>query len=91
MTISFMPQNFIACDRGQSMLLPPDLTDWVPDDHVVWSILGAVDQVDLSAFMGRIGRTVRVGRRMSRRCGCVAAVRVCARESVLAWDRAGMP
>jgi TAP-like protein len=48
----FMPQNFIACDRGQSMLLPPDLTDWVPDDHVVWSILGAVDQMDLSAFYG---------------------------------------
>jgi transposase len=34
------------------MLMPPDLTDWVPDDHVVWSILGAVDQMDLSAFYG---------------------------------------
>ena len=34
------------------MLLPPDLSDWVPDDHVVWSILGAVDQMDLSAFYG---------------------------------------
>jgi len=47
-----MPQNFIACDRARSMLLPPDLTEWVPDDHVVWSILGAVDQMDLSAFYG---------------------------------------
>src|SRR3989440_12616926 len=47
-----MAQNFIACDRGQSMLLPPDLMDWVPDDHVVWSILGAVEQMDLSAFYG---------------------------------------
>ena len=47
-----MPQNFIACDRGQTMLMPPDLTDWVPDDHVVWSILGAVDQMELSAFYG---------------------------------------
>jgi transposase len=45
-----MAQNFIACDRGQTMLLPPDLTDWVPDDHVVWSILGAVEQMDLSGF-----------------------------------------
>jgi hypothetical protein len=45
-----MAQNFIACDRGQSLLLPPDLMDWVPVDHVMWSILGAVDQVDLSAF-----------------------------------------
>ena len=33
-------------------MLPPDLTDWVPDDHVVWSILGAVEQMDLSAFYG---------------------------------------
>ncbi len=47
-----MAENFIACDRGQSLLLPPDLMDWVPDDHVVWSILGAVDQVDLSGFCG---------------------------------------
>src|SRR5437764_5075672 len=47
-----MPQNFIACDRAQTMLLPPDLTDWVPDDHVVWSILGAVEQMDLSEFYG---------------------------------------
>lgn len=47
-----MSQNFIACDRRQSMLLPPDLMDWVPDDHVVWSILGAVEQMDLSAFYG---------------------------------------
>jgi transposase len=47
-----MPQNFLVCDRGQTMLLPPDLTEWVPDDHVVWSILGAVEQMDLSAFYG---------------------------------------
>ena len=34
------------------MLLPRDVTGWVPDDHVVWSILGAVDRMDLSAFYG---------------------------------------
>ena len=32
--------------------MPPDLKEWVPDDHVVWSILGAVDQMDLAAFYG---------------------------------------
>jgi len=47
-----MAQNFVGADRDQLFLLPPDLTDWVPDDHVVWSILGAVDQMDLSAFYG---------------------------------------
>ena len=47
-----MPQNFIACDRDQVMLLPPSLLDWVPEDHVVWTILGAVEEMDLSAFYG---------------------------------------
>lgn len=47
-----MAQNFIACDRGQTMLMPPDLTDWVPDDHLVWSILGAVEHMDLTDFYG---------------------------------------
>jgi hypothetical protein len=31
-------------------MMPPDLLEWVPDDHLVWSILGAVDQMDLAAF-----------------------------------------
>ena len=47
-----MAQNFIGCDRGQAMLMPPDLLDWVAEDHVVWSILGTVDQMDLTAFYG---------------------------------------
>jgi transposase len=45
-----MPQNFIACDRDQQLLLPPSLLDWVPDDHLVWSILSAVEELDLSGF-----------------------------------------
>lgn len=45
-----MGQNFIACDRGQEFLLPPSVTDWVSDDHLVWTVLGAVDQFDLSGF-----------------------------------------
>jgi transposase len=47
-----MGQNFIACDRGQVMLLPPSLTDWLPEDHLVWTVLGAVEQMDLDAFYG---------------------------------------
>jgi transposase len=47
-----MSQNFVGCDRGQVFLLPPSLTDWVPEDHLVWSVLGAVEQMDLSAFYG---------------------------------------
>jgi transposase len=47
-----MGQNFIACDRGQEMLLPPSLTDWLSEDHLVWTVLGAVEQMDLAGFYG---------------------------------------
>jgi transposase len=45
-----MPQNFLACDRDQELLLPPNLRDWLPEDHFAWFVLAAVDEMDLSAF-----------------------------------------
>jgi transposase len=45
-----MSANFIACDRGQAYLMPPSLRDWVAEDHVVWSILSSVEEMDLSVF-----------------------------------------
>ena len=45
-----MPQNFIAFDRDQKLLLPPDLRDWLPQDHLVWFVLAAVEQMELGAF-----------------------------------------
>ena len=33
-------------------MLPPSLTDWVPEDHLVWFVIEAVEQMDLSAFYG---------------------------------------
>ncbi|MGZ4330871.1 MAG: transposase [Solirubrobacteraceae bacterium] len=47
-----MPQNFIACDREQALLLPPSLLDWVPADHLVWTVLASVEEMDLSGFYG---------------------------------------
>ena len=47
-----MGQNFISCDRDQVLLLPPSLTDWLPEDHLVWTVLGAVDQMNLDRFYG---------------------------------------
>ena len=47
-----MPQNFIACDREQALLLPPSLLDWVPPDHLVWTVLASVEEMDLSGFYG---------------------------------------
>jgi transposase len=45
-----VPQNFIDCDREQELLLPPSLREWLPDDHLAWLVLDAVDEIDLSAF-----------------------------------------
>jgi transposase len=47
-----MPQNFIACDRDQELLLPPNLREWLPEDHFAWSVLATSEEMDLSAFYG---------------------------------------
>ena len=45
-----MARDFIAVDRGQLLLMPPSLVEWLPEDHLVWTVLGAVDQMDLARF-----------------------------------------
>jgi transposase len=45
-----MPQNFIECCREQVFLMPPSLLDWLPEGHLVWTILASVEEMDLSVF-----------------------------------------
>src|SRR4051812_32401419 len=45
-----MAQNFIACDREQELLLPPSLREGLPEDHLAWFVLDAVEAMDLRAF-----------------------------------------
>ncbi len=45
-----MAQNFIACDREQPFLLPPDVREWLPDNHLAWFVIDAVGVMDTSAF-----------------------------------------
>src|SRR5215211_7877555 len=45
-----MPQNFLACDREQELMLPPSLREWLPDDHLAWFVLAAVEEIDLTGF-----------------------------------------
>src|ERR671922_3123565 len=45
-----MPQNFLACDRDQELLLAPSLREWLPEGHLAWCVIDAVAQFDLSAF-----------------------------------------
>jgi transposase len=46
-----MAYNFRRGDRDQPFLLPPDLRDWLPADHLAWFILDVVDQLDLDPFL----------------------------------------
>jgi transposase len=45
-----MPQNFIECVREQAFLMPPDVREWLPEGHLAWFILDAVEAMDLAAF-----------------------------------------
>src|SRR5919109_986776 len=45
-----MAQNFIVCDREQPFLLPPDVREWLPEDHLAWFVIDAVGVMDTSRF-----------------------------------------
>jgi transposase len=45
-----MAQNFLGCDREQELLLPPSLREWLPEGHLAWFVIEAVEGLDLSAF-----------------------------------------
>jgi transposase len=47
-----MAHNFLRAERDQPFLLPPDLRDWLPADHLAWFVLDVVDQLDLAPFYG---------------------------------------
>ena len=40
----------MECDRDQALLLPPCLREWLPDDHLAWFVIDAVERLDLSGF-----------------------------------------
>jgi transposase len=42
--------NFLACDREQPFLMPPDPRDWLPEGHLAWFVLASVEEMDLAAF-----------------------------------------
>jgi hypothetical protein len=89
-----MPQNFMAVDRDQVLLMPPSLQEWLPAEHYAWFVLASVEQVDLSAFLagyrpdghGRPahGPALMVALLITRiHAGCVRR----ARSSVRAWKK----
>lgn len=56
-----MARSYRPVERDQQFLLAPNMADWLADDHLVWFVLDAVEQLDTSAFHQR-RRTGGVGR-----------------------------
>jgi hypothetical protein len=62
-----MGARFIGVDREQVFLMPPSLRDWVPEGHLVWTVLDAVRELICRRSAPLIVSMGMVGRRMSRR------------------------
>lgn len=43
-----MARDFLPYNLDQQYLLPPDLREWVPEDHLIWFLSDVVDGLDLS-------------------------------------------
>ena len=56
-----MSQNFVGCDLGQVLLLPPSLSDWLPEDHLAWTVLERSIRWIWRRFMVRIGPRAGAG------------------------------
>jgi len=45
-----MAKEFRPVSRDQVFLLPPDMREWLPADHLVWFVLDTLETLDLSEF-----------------------------------------
>jgi transposase len=46
-------KDFRYPDRDQGFLLPPDIREWLPAEHLVWMVIEVVASLDLKAFRRR--------------------------------------
>lgn len=40
-------------DRRQGFLLPPSPSDWLPENHLAWFVIDAVEQLDIDHLLGK--------------------------------------
>lgn len=52
-----MAAKFVNIDRSTRMLLPPDMRDWLPEDHLVHFIIETVESLDTGAFKTNVRGT----------------------------------
>lgn len=56
-----MNKKFIEVNRDQGFLLPPDMNDWLPKDHLARYIVSIVEQLDLSSICNKYSLKGRKG------------------------------
>jgi transposase len=56
-----MARSYRPVIRDQEFLLPPNMADWLPEDHLVWFVLEVIDRLDTRRFHAA-RRTGGVGR-----------------------------
>jgi len=50
-----MPRDYRRYDPDQSLMFPPSLRDWLPEDHLAYFLSDTIDALDISAFDARYG------------------------------------
>ena len=50
-----MPREYRRYEPDQTLLLPPSLRDWLPEDHLAFFLSDSIDALDLSGFEARYG------------------------------------
>jgi transposase len=48
-----MAYDYVPVVRDRLFLLPPDMREWLPEDHIAWFIIDAVEKIDTSALHKR--------------------------------------
>ena len=46
-------------DRRQGLLLPPSPSDWLPENHLAWFVIDAVDQLNIATLLNSYQMSVR--------------------------------
>lgn len=46
-----MARDFLPYNQDQQYLLPPDMREWIPEDHLIWFLSDVVDSLDLSDIL----------------------------------------
>lgn len=48
-----MPTSFLPYEPNQDFLLPPSISEWLPENHLAYFVSETIDRLDLQKFYGR--------------------------------------